>query len=177
MGTFFKLLHVLAAVLVMGTLALAPLMGLRALMGQDLGRLRDAAKQTWLFGLGSLLVAALGGLTLTQTDGYTSKTPWVIISMTLFVVDLLVVFFWARPALGKAIRLAEAGAFDGVTPWVREMDSESETPSELMTATTSDVEAKAKLDSAAGRIGAAGGVNLLLIVLIVVMMVVKPFGT
>jgi uncharacterized membrane protein len=79
-------------------------------------------------------------------------TPWVTISMTLFVVALAIVLALLVPSLTKAGTLLEAGEGRG------------------------DAESHPELDAVRGRVAASAGVVSLLLVAVTVLMVVKPFG-
>ena len=173
MHTFLKTLHVIAAVFLIGPLVLVPMTGLRAIRVGDLGAVRNAARQTTLYGLLSLLVFALGAAVVpTEPEHYDFGTPWVTISMTLFVVALALILGVAAPALTKAASLLEARTAPAAAPAPTAGDAGA-------TATATGDPApltNPQLDSARGRVAASSGVASLLLVVITVFMVVKPFG-
>jgi uncharacterized membrane protein len=150
--TFLKTLHVVAAVFLIGPLVVVPMGGLRAVRVGDLSAVRSAVRQTTLYGMLSLLVFAFGAAMIPFAEKITFGTPWVTISMTLFVVALGIVLGLVVPSLTKAATLLESGAAKGET------------------------EAHPELDAIRGRIAASSGVASLLLVVITVLMVVKPFG-
>jgi uncharacterized membrane protein len=157
--TFLKTLHVIAAVFLIGPLVLVPMGGLRAIRLGDLGAVRNAARQTTVYGLLSLLVFGFGvAVVPTEPKRYDFATPWVTISMTLYIVTLGLVLGVVAPALNKAASLLEArdepvAATDDPAP-----------------------PTNPQLDTARGRVAASSGVATLLLVAITVMMVVKPFS-
>ncbi|MEV6526967.1 DUF2269 family protein [Longispora sp. NPDC051575] len=176
MRTFLLLLHVLSAILIIGPLAVVPFYGLRSLRVHDHDAVLQAARWTGRFALGSLLTAALGGTVVAATakETYDFGTPWVVISLTLYLVMLLVALFWARPALRSGMKLLETGTPE--PPVMPETPEGEEPPHEALAAAGAFLTTKGKIDNAVGRVGAAAGVTLLLICLIVVLMVTRPFG-
>jgi uncharacterized membrane protein len=163
--TFLKTLHVVAAVFLIGPLVVIPMSGLRAIRVGDLSAVRNAARQTTLYGLLAILVFALGAAVVpTESEHYNFGTPWVTISMTLFIVALGIILGVLVPALTKAASLLEART----TPAPTIADGEDAAPA----ATVTDPQ----VDAARGRVAASSGVASLLLVVITVLMVVKPFG-
>jgi uncharacterized membrane protein len=150
--TFLKTLHVVAAVFLIGPLVVIPMGGLRAIRVGDLAAVRSATRQTTLYGMLSLLVFVLGAAIVPFAKKFDFGTPWVTISMTLFVVALGIVLGLLVPSLTKAATLLEA--------------SESRGPAET----------HPELDAVRGRVAASAGVASLLLVLVTMMMVVKPFA-
>lgn len=170
METFLVTLHVLAAVLVIGPLVLAPFLARRAIVTRNAGTMRGAVRQTVLFGLGSLITAGLGVAALTQSRRYDFGTPWIVASMTLYVIALALVYVFAVPALRQAAHLVEEGVV--TRPETENPDQESQA---TLTATAADLRAKERLDGLSGRIGVAGLLLLLVFAAIVVLMTAKPF--
>jgi uncharacterized membrane protein len=167
----FKLivtLHVLAAVLLIGPFALAAFLGHRAIRRHDAGQTRDAARIMARFGIGSLLVALLGIGALASSDRYTFRTPWVIISLTLYVVAMGLATGYTVPAMRKAAGLIEQGMPGG--------QPDGGEPGTDAPAGSADALVRQRLDGVAGRIAGSGGLVLLLIVLITILMVTRPFG-
>jgi uncharacterized membrane protein len=161
---FLKTLHVVAAVFLIGPLVVIPMSGLRAIRHGDLSAVRTAARQTGLYGLLSILVFALGAAVVpTESEHYNFGTPWVTISMTLFIVAVAVILGVTVPALTKAGSLLEART----APAPSTADGEDAAPAPLT---------DSQLDAARGRVAASSGVASLLLVAITVLMVVKPFG-
>ncbi|HEY0485201.1 MAG TPA: DUF2269 family protein [Mycobacteriales bacterium] len=176
MHTFLKTLHVIAAVFLIGPLVLVPMTGLRAIRVGDLGAVRNAARQTTLYGLLSLLVFALGAAVVpTEPEHYDFGTPWVTISMTLFVVALALILGVAAPALTKAASLLEARTAPAAAPAPTAGDAGDAGATATATGDPAPL-TNPQLDSARGRVAASSGVASLLLVVITVFMVVKPFG-
>jgi uncharacterized membrane protein len=164
--TFLKALHVLTAVLLVGPLMAAPFTGRQAIRRRSADGVRMAATQTTFYGAGSVLTALLGVATVVVSNNkYTFSAPWIVISSTLYIIALGLVFFYAVPALRKAAKLVEEGV---LTP-----ADEPEAPAQ--TATTQDLRAKERLDAITGRVLGAGILVLLVFVVITLLMVYRPF--
>jgi len=161
--TFLKALHVLSAVMLVGPLMSAPFIGRRAIRRRSADGVRMAATQTRAYGAGTVLTALLGVLTLLASDSrYQFRTPWVIISMTLYVVALGLVFFYAVPALHKAARMVEEGVIE-------------RPDGQPLTASSDDLLVKERLDAITARVAGAGFLVLLVFAAITLLMVVRPF--
>lgn len=203
MYTFVLTLHVLAAVLIIGPFALAAFSGHRAIRRDDADDTRDAARFMARFGAGSLLVALLGVGALAGSDRYTFRTPWVIISLTLYVVAMGVATGYTVPAMRKAAALIEASAGRPAAPVAAEPpapiagegdtdDDEAPEPAGFASANataanaTADVAAadaaaanaatRERLNGIAGRVIGSGALVLVLVALITILMVTRPFG-
>jgi uncharacterized membrane protein len=167
---FLVTLHVLAAVLVMGPFVLAAFVGNRAIRRHNVAEIREAATFMARFGIGTLLVAVLGIGALSLSDRYTFRTPWVIISLTLYVVGMGVATGYTVPAMRRAAHQIEQGAASVPAGEGDEVTA----PGTAATAT--DVAAKERLDNVAGRVVGSGALVLLIVVLITILMVTRPFG-
>jgi uncharacterized membrane protein len=168
-------LHVLAAVLLIGPFALSAFLGHRAIRRHDVDGTRAAARIMTLYGFGSLLVALLGIGALSSSDRYTFRTPWVIISLTLYVVTMGVATGYTLPAIRRAASMIEQSVPERLpAPESGEQNKSEEVTGPPMA--PGDVVAKQRLDGVAGRIAGSGGLVLLLIVLITILMVTRPFG-
>ncbi|GAA3385712.1 DUF2269 family protein [Cryptosporangium minutisporangium] len=182
MTTFVLTLHVLAAVFLIGPMAIAPMMGMRAIRRHDARGVHEAARTTTLYTLLSLVVAGLGFLlTAVGSERWSFSDAWIVISITLYVIALLLGIGVVAPGLTGAARLLDASTTVPATPIDAAGDSttpESAAPVTEPAGTdtaTIDVEARRKVDSAYGRIAASSGVVSLLLLIIVVLMVVQPF--
>lgn len=173
MNKFVVTLHVLAVVLVIGPLVLAGLSGYRAVRRHDPAGARSAATMLARFNVGLLIVALLGFWAVSTSDRYDFRTPWIIISITLWVIMGGVASGLGTPALRKAARILDGGV--PARPHVTAPDDEGATPASVTT-TTTEMVAKERLDHLAGRIAASGVLVALAAVAITVFMVVKPFG-
>jgi F0F1-type ATP synthase assembly protein I len=167
---FLVTLHVLAAVLVMGPFVLAAFAGNRAIRRRNVAETRDAATFMARFGIGTLLVAVLGIGALSLSDRYSFRTPWVIISLTLYVVVMGLATGYTVPAMRRAAHLMEQGA---ASQPAGEVD---ETSPPAASATATDLATKERLDYVAGRVVGSGALVLLIVVLITILMVTRPFG-
>jgi uncharacterized membrane protein len=177
---FVVTLHVLAAVLIIGPFALAGFAGHRAIRRNDAEDTRDAARFMARFGIGSLLVALLGVGALAATDRYTFRTPWVIISLTLYVVAMGVATGYTVPAMRRAAALIEAGRqpepIEQPAPIAGEGDTAGDAPSQPAGFAAANDATRERLSSIAGRVVGSGALVLLLIAIITILMVVRPFG-
>ncbi|QNK79541.1 DUF2269 family protein [Nakamurella sp. PAMC28650] len=147
MNTVLVSLHVVAAVFIVGPMAILPQTALRAVRAQQAGTVKTLARSTMVFSLLSLLVAILGFgalATSDKKDGLTVTTPWVLISLVLYVVAIALSLLAVVPAL----RSAGEHLSDPSTPILQNHDYK--------------------------RIAMASGVVSLLLVAIVVLMVWKP---
>lgn len=140
------LLHLLAAVFIVGPLAVAGVLAPRALDAgrEGLGQLRAAARTVRLYGLASVVVPLLGTAMIGLTGAsrkWEFNDFWVSASYALYVVAALATVLVAGPALTKAASAVEAGE-----------------PTEIYK----------------GRMQAAAGGAMLAWVVIVVLMVFKP---
>jgi uncharacterized membrane protein len=163
-STFVNTLHVLAAVLLIGPLVLAPFLGQRAIRRRSEDGVRAAANQLLRFGAGSVLVAGLGVGAVFADDEWTMATPWVLIASTLYVVALGLIGFYAIPALRKASNLvAEATA----------------EPAEVPAGTDTEVHpvphTAEKLHTISARVAGAGWLLLVAFAAITILMAVRPF--
>lgn len=173
MNKFAVTLHVLAVVLVIGPLVLAGLSGYRAVRRHDAAGARSAASMLARFNVGLVIVALLGVWAVSTSDRYTFRTPWIIISITLWIIMGGVASALGTPGLRKAARILDEGV--PARPQVTAPDDEGATPVSLTT-TATEMVAKERLDRLAGRIAASGVLVALAAVAITVFMVVKPFG-
>jgi uncharacterized membrane protein len=180
---FVVTLHVLAAVLIIGPFALAGFAGHRAIRRGDADDTRDAARFMARFGIGSLLVALLGVGALGSSDRYTFRTPWVIISLTLYVVAMGVATGYTVPAMRKAAALIEASApgeppvpVEQPAPVAGEGDVEGDTPAPPAGFGQANAATLERLNGIAGRVVGSGALVLVLIAVITILMVTRPFG-
>ena len=108
METVVFALHVVAAVFIVGPMAILPMTAMRAIRAGEGGQVGVLAQSTFLFSLLSLLVAVLGFGVIgangdgTNGDGTTFTTSWVLVSIILYVVALALNLFAVVPALRSA---------------------------------------------------------------------------
>ncbi len=147
MSTFLITLHVVAAVFVVGPMAILPMTAMRAVRAGQGGQVAALARSTSVFSLISLAVAVLGFGALGVSDPkdhYTVTTPWVLISFIAYLIALTLTLLAVVPALRSAAEHLAGPA--GAEP------------------ASSDYR----------RIGVVSGVAALLLVVVVVLMVWKP---
>jgi uncharacterized membrane protein len=171
--TFLVTLHVLSAVLLIGPFALSAFLGNRAIRRHDADDTRDAGTFMARFAVGSLIVAALGIGALSFSNRYSFRTPWVIISLTLYVIAMGVATGYTAPAIRRAAGMIEQGVLER-PPAAAEGDAEAPPPT--LAASATDLAAKERLDNIAGRVAGSGALVLVLIALITILMVTRPFG-
>jgi uncharacterized membrane protein len=173
---FLVTLHVLAAVLLIGPFALAAFWGRRAIRRRDVDDTRDAARIMARFGIGSLVVALLGFGALSTSDRYTFRSPWVIISITLYVVAMGLATGYTVPALRKAAKMIDEGVLVPPPAVAAPPADEPEAAPLTLSATADDLALKERLDNVAGRVTGSGALVLLALVVITILMVTRPFG-
>jgi uncharacterized membrane protein len=143
-STLLTVLHVVAAVFLVGPMAILPMTGLRALRAGEAGQVSTLARSTFVFSLLSLLVVVFGFGVMGLADErlhLSLGTPWILWSLILYAIALVLNLLVVVPAMRTAAeRLQQSDA------------------------------ARAGY----GRIAAASGVATLLLVAVVVLMVWKP---
>lgn len=105
MHTFLLTLHVVAAVFIVGPMAILPQTALRAIRAKQGGMVEVLARSTLVFSLISLVVAVLGFGVLATSDkkyGLSISTPWVLISLVVYVVAVALSLLAVVPALRSA---------------------------------------------------------------------------
>jgi uncharacterized membrane protein len=171
--TFLVTLHVLSAVLLIGPFALSAFLGNRAIRRHDADDTRDAGTFMARFAVGSLIVAALGIGALSFSNRYSFRTPWVIISLTLYVIAMGVATGYTAPAIRRAAGMIEQGVLQR-PPDAAEGDGEGPPPT--LPASATDLATKERLDNIAGRVAGSGALVFVLVALITILMVTRPFG-
>ncbi len=108
--TFVVLLHVFAAIFVIGPLTVAMSAAPSAIKGgqESLPLLRWFHRTTRYYGLGALLVLATGAWIVGISKRVSFDTAWLSVSMAMFILAFLMVLFSAREQR-KAISTIEAG--------------------------------------------------------------------
>lgn len=148
MGTFFTILHVIAAVFIVGPMAILPHLAMRSLRLGDADQVLSLARSTFIFTLLSIVVSVLGFGIIPFAPEYLGDleitTPWVLISIILWLIALFLNWF----AVVNPLRTAGEHL----------KDPSSSNPG------------KAEY----GRIAASAGVVSLLLIVVVVLMVWKP---
>jgi uncharacterized membrane protein len=118
METIFSILHVVAAVFIVGPLAIAPMTALRTLRTGNTKQAVTAAKTIRLFSYLSLVVVVTGFGVMGMADpkyDLTITTPWVLTSLILYAVALLATLAITVPALQTADGDTRASAYARAT--------------------------------------------------------------
>ena len=146
MDTLLTVLHVVAAVFLVGPMAILPMTALRALRAGEWSMVSTLAVSTRVFSLASLLVAVLGfGVVGTADKRFdlSVTTSWVLTSIILYVIALALSLAVVVPAMKRAAGELEGGRGEAARALY-------------------------------GRIAAGSGVVSLLLVAVTVLMVWKP---
>jgi uncharacterized membrane protein len=113
MKTVLDVLHVLAAVFLVGPMAVLPMSAMRALRSGDRAQLGSLARSTNVFSLASLLVVVFGFGVMGMSDPkyhLSITTSWILTSLVLYLVALAVNLALVVPALREAAAASTAGA-------------------------------------------------------------------
>src|SRR5258705_4240744 len=149
-------LHVLTAVLLVGPFVVAAFSGRRGIRRGDPDATGMAARSMAWFSIGTLVVAVLGAGVLSLSDRYSFGTPWVLISITLYIVTLGVATGYAVPALRKAAQLVQRSVAQGPAATGRLDAGPGDAATEVSLPTPTDVAQKERLDNLARRVSGAG---------------------
>jgi uncharacterized membrane protein len=146
MNILVNTLHVVAAVFIVGPMAILPMTAMRSIRSGQAGPVASIAKSVNIFTLISTLVAifGFGALALKEADdAWSFGSTWVWLSLVLYVVALAINLFLVVPSLRSAA-VALAGDATGARA------------------------------ARYPQIAAGSGVASLLLVIVVVLMVWKP---
>ncbi len=119
MHTLLDVLHVVAAVFLIGPMAILPMSAMRAVRSGDGAAVLTTARSTMIFSLASLLVVLFGFGVLGMSDekyNLSIATPWVLISIILYAIALALNVLAVVPALrsaGEHLQSAETGTLRG----------------------------------------------------------------
>jgi uncharacterized membrane protein len=157
METLMNVLHVVAAVFIVGPMTILPMTAMRALRSGAQAQVASLAKSTYVFSLLSLIVVVFGFGLMGMSDPkrhWTITTPWILISIIAYVLALVLNLAVVVPAMrhaGAAMVPATVGA-------------------------GSETSAKRGRPASPGyqRISMSSGLVALLMVLVVVLMVWRP---
>jgi uncharacterized membrane protein len=146
MDTVLTALHVVAAVFLVGPMAILPMTALRAVRAGNASVVELLGTSTRIFALGSVLVAVLGfGVVgvLHKTEDVSVATGWVLTSIVLYVVALALSLLVVVPSLRRAAAELAANRAEGA-------------------------------QAVYGRLAASSGIVALLLVAVTVLMVWRP---
>lgn len=120
METVFNVLHVLTAVFIVGPMAILPMTALRAIRAGNGSQVATVTKSIALFSYLSLIVVVLGFGLLGMADPkyhLSITTPWVLISLVLYVIAFAVNLAVVLPALRKAAAILDAPSGSAKAPY------------------------------------------------------------
>lgn len=116
MHTTLLVLHVLAAVFIVGPMAVLPMTGLRALRAGSTDQAASLAKSTFVISLLSLLVVIFGfGVMSASNSTYhlSITTSWIWPSIVMYVIALALNILVVVPALREAAQADSGQATPG----------------------------------------------------------------
>src|SRR6476661_1068049 len=116
MDTLLTALHVVAAVFVIGPMAILPMTALRAVRAGNGPVVAVLFTSTRVFTLASLLVAVLGFAVLgsvAKTDKVSVATGWVLTSIVLYLAALALSLLVVVPSLRRAATELAASRTEG----------------------------------------------------------------
>lgn len=105
MDTVLNMLHVVAAVFIVGPMAMLPMTAMRAIRSGNGAQVATLAKSTNLFSLLSLLVVVFGFGTMSLADkkyDLSVATPWILWSIILYAIALALILFLVVPTMRRA---------------------------------------------------------------------------
>jgi len=153
METLFATLHVVAAVFIVGPMAILPMTAMRAIRTGNGQQVDTLARSTFVFSLLSLVVVVFGfGILPFSKYGTTVTTPWVLASLIIYVVALALSIFGVVPAMRAAAEQLAA----------------------VPTGSMPGPDTAADTRRAYSRVAMFSGIASLLLVVIVVLMAWKP---
>ncbi|HVX09434.1 DUF2269 family protein [Humibacter sp.] len=104
-SVIFDILHVAAAVFIVGPMAILPMTALRAIRAGSPGQVRTLARSTNIFSLLSLIVVffGFGAMGLSDPKYHTTiASTWIWLSIVFYVVALALTLFVVVPAMRRA---------------------------------------------------------------------------
>ena len=106
MNTLLVTLHVVAVVFVIGPMAILPMTAMRAIKAGHGAQVETLARSTMVFTLISLVAAVLGFGALStvdkKEDNWSITTPWVLISLIVYLLAFALSILAVVPALRSA---------------------------------------------------------------------------
>lgn len=150
MDILFNTLHIVAAVFIVGPMAILPMTAMRSIRAGEAGQVATLAKSVNLFTLLSIVVAFFGFGALGVSDpeeGFSFGSTWVLLSIVAYAIALAINLFVVVPAMRQA--------------------------AEAITATAGATAPDAK-PAGYSRVAMGSGISSLLLVIVVVLMVWKP---
>jgi uncharacterized membrane protein len=168
METVLNVLHVVAAVFIVGPMAILPMTGLRAIRAGEGGQVATLAKSARVFTLLSLVVVFFGfgvmGMA-EKKDNLSFATPWILISIILYVIALVISLTLVVPGLRAAADRLQVTA--AAAP--RNAGAPGHAAADL-----AGKEPGSERGKEYGRIAAGSGLVTLLLLVVVILMVWRP---
>jgi uncharacterized membrane protein len=149
MEILFNTLHIVAAVFIVGPMAILPMTAMRSIRAGEAGQVRAIAKSVNLFTLLSIIVAFFGFGALGVSDPedkFSFASTWVWLSLIAYAIALVINLFVVVPAMKAAAEALAAGST--AAPGARV--------------------------AGYSRVAMGSGISSLLLVIVVVLMVAKP---
>ncbi|WP_166984009.1 DUF2269 family protein [Paramicrobacterium fandaimingii] len=113
MDTLFAVLHVVAAVFIVGPMAIIPMTAMRAVRAGNGSQVAVLAKSTMIFSWLSLLVVVFGfGVMGMSEYDISMTTPWILWSLILWVVATIINLALVVPTMNKAAKALADGPSD-----------------------------------------------------------------
>lgn len=113
MDTLFSVLHVVAAVFIVGPMAILPMTAMRAVRAGNSSQVATLSKSTMIFSWLSLLVVIFGfGLMGMSDYDISMTTPWILWSLILWAVATIINLALVVPTMNKAARALADGPSD-----------------------------------------------------------------
>jgi uncharacterized membrane protein len=112
-GTFLLILHVAAAVFLVGPMAILPMTAMRALRTGQAGQVAGLAVSTRLLALLSILVVVLGFGVMGTADPrfhLTILTPWILASLICWAIAMAIDLGLVVPTLRRAAEALGSGS-------------------------------------------------------------------
>ncbi|MGH3448991.1 MAG: DUF2269 family protein [Nocardioidaceae bacterium] len=110
METVLTVLHVVAAVFLVGPMAVLPMSAMRAARTGQHAQVQSLAKSTRVFSLASILVIVFGFGVLGMSDpkyDLSVSTSWILISLIAYIVALILNLVVVVPALQSAAQVSD----------------------------------------------------------------------
>ena len=113
METLFSVLHVVAAVFIVGPMAIIPMTAMRAVRAGNAGQVSVLAKSTSIFSWLSLLVVVFGfGVMGMSEYDISMTTPWILWLLILWAVATIINLALVVPTMKKAAAALADGPSD-----------------------------------------------------------------
>jgi uncharacterized membrane protein len=171
MQNLMNILHVASAVFIVGPMAILPMLALRAIRAGDGPQVSALARSTFVLSLASLLVVIFGFGTMGSADAklhLSITTPWILISLVLYVIALALSLAVVVPIMRRAARrLQETGTRSSVPAGSGTRASGPDGGGSL-TVSGRD------LGSQYALIAMSSGISAVLLLVVVILMVWKP---